>query len=301
MHPLAGVYAAAVTPVTPGGQPDPKGVAVLLSFLEARGCHGALLLGTTGEGPSFSPAERLLVWEAAAKWRGRHPAFRLLAGTGTPSLSETIDLTQAAFGLGFEAVVVLPPFFFRSAPEQGLFDWYSQLIEAAVPSDKWLLGYHIPAVSGVALPLSLLQRLSLAYPDRLAGIKDSSGNLASASAYASGLPGCAALVGNDKLLGPGLSAGGAGCITALANLRSPQLRAIYDAHLAGQDTAALQATLDFLRAAMDAMPPAPAYLKALLHAQHDIPLWPVRPPLLDFTDAQTQAALQELQAAAPAA
>jgi 4-hydroxy-tetrahydrodipicolinate synthase len=294
LHPLSGVYAAAVTPLSVSGAPDLQTLPGFLSFLAERGCHGALLLGTTGEGPSFSSKERIAIWSTAAEWRKDHTDFRLLAGTGTPSLIESIELNQAAFKLGFEAVLVLPPYFFRNASEDGLFDWYAQLIEASVPADRWLLGYHIPAVSGVALPISLLQRLAVAYPT-FGGLKDSSGDLNSAKAYAAGLPGKAVLVGNDHLLWPGLQAGAAGCITALANLRSPELRAIYEAYLWKQDGAPQQNALDPIRAALDAMPSAPAYLKALLHAQHGFPLWPVRAPLQDFTAQQTQQALAALE------
>src|SRR3970282_3044701 len=100
-HLLSGVYAAAITPCLPEGTPDFTGLLQLLTFLAERGCHGALISGTTGEGPSFSAKERLSLWEAASAWRKGRPDFRLLAGTGTPSLSETKDLTQAAVQLGF--------------------------------------------------------------------------------------------------------------------------------------------------------------------------------------------------------
>ncbi|MBX3047540.1 MAG: dihydrodipicolinate synthase family protein [Anaerolineales bacterium] len=289
-HPLAGVYAAAVTPCSPSGEFDPQGMHTLLDFLAARGCHGSLLLGTTGEGPSFSTGERLAIWGAAAAWRQGQPGFRLLAGTGTPSLGETIELTRAAFELGFEAAVVLPPYFIRNASEDGLFDWYAALIEAAVPDGRTLLGYHIPAVSGVALPLSLLQRLAAAYGEKFGGLKDSSGSLESAQAYIAGLPGKAVLVGSDKLLAAGLASGATGCITALANMNSAEARAIYDAHARGEDTAAMQAELDIQRNAMESMPPAPAYLKALLHTHHGLPRWAVKPPLRDFSAEQVHQA-----------
>jgi 4-hydroxy-tetrahydrodipicolinate synthase len=293
-HPLSGVYAAAVTPLTQAGAPDLAAWPRFLQFLAERGAHGALLLGTTGEGPSFSAAERIAIWKAAAAAR---PAdFKLMAGTGTPSLSESIALNKAAFDLGYEAVVVLPPFFFRNASEDGLFTWFAELIERSVPEGRWLLGYHIPAVSGVALSVKLLKRLQSAYPTKFGGLKDSTGDLESAKTYAAALPGCAVLVGNDKLLAPGMQAGAAGCITALANLRSAELRAIYETLLWNDDPTARQAALDPIRAAMDAMPPAPAYLKALLHAQHDLALWPVRAPLLDFSSVQTEQALAALEA-----
>lgn len=319
-HPLSGVYAAAVTPLGANGAPDLAAWPSFLEFLAQRGAHGALLLGTTGEGPSFSVAERLAIWKAAAAAR---PAdFKLMAGTGTPSLTESVALNNAAFDLGYEAVVVLPPFFFRNASEDGLLDWFAQLLEK-VPAGKFLLYYHIPqitgvladstefakqtptrpqsgrnipAISGVPLSVSLLQRLQAAYPKKFGGLKDSSGDLDSAKTFAAALPGCAVLVGNDKLLAPGMQAGAAGCITALANLRSAELRAIYETFLWSEDPSARQAALDPVRSAMDAMPSAPAYLKALLHAQHDFPLWPVRAPLQDFTAEQRAEALAAVEA-----
>jgi 4-hydroxy-tetrahydrodipicolinate synthase len=219
-----------------------------------------------------------------------------MAGTGTPSLDETKELNHAALQLGFEAVVVLPPFFFRNASEDGLFDWFAELIETSIPDGKFLLGYHIPAVSGVSLPVSMVQKLSHTYPEKFGGIKDSTGSQESAEAYIAALPHCAVFVGNDKLLSSGLAAGAAGCITALANLRSPESRAIYDSFLRGEDGSGLQEKLNALRAAMDEMPPAPAYIKALLHTQHKLKPWSVHLPLRDLSPAQTERAWQQVQA-----
>ncbi|HSQ40450.1 MAG TPA: dihydrodipicolinate synthase family protein [Anaerolineales bacterium] len=181
-HPLSGVYAAALTPLTPASTPDAstslspslEAVAPYLAFLAARGCHGALIFGTTGEGPSFSPSERIAIWQIALQVRERYPDFRLLAGTGTPSLTETIDLTRAAFDLGYAGVVVLPPYYFRKATDDGLFNWFEQVIKKAVPADGYLFGYHFPGVAGIGFSLELLARLKDTFPVQFAGIKDSS-------------------------------------------------------------------------------------------------------------------------------
>src|SRR6266511_5444965 len=95
-HPLAGVYAAAVTPLyeQPNSTLDLESLPLLMQFLASRGCHGVVLFGTTGEGPSFSPRERETLMRAARAAREAMPGFRLIAGTGTPSLSETVDLTK---------------------------------------------------------------------------------------------------------------------------------------------------------------------------------------------------------------
>src|SRR5215216_7938104 len=137
IHPLAGVYAASVTPLhgAYGSKLDLESVPALLNFFASRGCHGIVLFGTTGEGPSFSPTERESLMRAACEARGHFQGFRLIAGTGTPSLSETIELTKLAFDLGYEGVLVVPPYYFRKATDNGLFLWFHELIQKAVPSD----------------------------------------------------------------------------------------------------------------------------------------------------------------------
>ena len=132
--PISGVFAAALTPLKVDFSIDLDGIPALLDFYRSRGCHGALLFGTTGEGPSFAPAERLEAFHAAQKWRKAYPDFRLLAGTGTPSLPETLELTQAAFEAGMDGVVTLPPYYFRKVSDDGLFAWFSQVIQRAVPN-----------------------------------------------------------------------------------------------------------------------------------------------------------------------
>jgi 4-hydroxy-tetrahydrodipicolinate synthase len=279
-HPLSGVFAAAVTPLTPEGQPDLPGLAKLLNFLAGRGAHGALLLGTTGEGPAFSREERQAIWEAAAAWRETQPGFVLMAGTGTPSLTETIQFNQIAFDLGFNAVVTLPPYYLRTASDGGLTDWYRAVIDASVPDDKSMLGYHIPQVSGVGLSLDLLGSLHSDYSLRFAGIKDSTGQFEHAQAALQALPeSFLLLVGNDSLLADGLKIGAAGCITAMANLYSAEARAVYDAFRTGAETSVLQERLNQLRAIVDNATPLPASLKALLAELYGIETGAVRAPL----------------------
>ncbi len=280
MHPLAGIYAAAVTPADANGTPQTDALPALLGFLAERGCHGALILGTTGEGPSFAPEERLAIMQAAARVRETRPDFRLLAGTGTPSLSETILLTKAAFDLGYQGVVVLPPYYFRDAPEEGLFRWFAALLEAAVPADGALFGYHIPQVSGVGFSLDLLARLRAAFPN-FVGLKDSSGDPDHAAALGARFgDDLLVLNGNDRLLTHALAHHAGGAITALANLASPWLREVWEAHQAGRPAPAAQETLNRARDALEASPPFGPTVKALLHTLHGFPRWGVRPPLL---------------------
>jgi len=282
---LSGVYAAAVTPIHSDGSPDLEGIETLLEYLAKRGCHGVLILGTTGEGPSFSPLERAQIFKAAASARQFHPLLRLFAGTGTPSLDETIHLTRLAFNLGFDGTVVLPPYYFRKVSDDGLFAWFDSLIEQAVPSDGVVLGYHIPPITGIGFSLDLLSRLKDAHPDCFAGIKDSSGDQEFARQLGQRFGNdLFVLTGNDRLFSLALQANASGCITAMANLLSPALRQLWDAHQSGAPYTSLQENLSTARSVLDRYPPMPPLLKALLHTLHNLPLWPVKPPLMPLSE-----------------
>jgi 4-hydroxy-tetrahydrodipicolinate synthase len=295
-HPLSGVYAAALTPLKADLTPDLEPVPHFLTFLADRGCHGALIFGTTGEGPSFSPAEREMVWQAAMRVRETHPDFRLLAGTGTPSLGETIDLTNTAFDLGYDGVVVLPPYYFRTASDDGLFNWFEQVIQKSVPSDGYLLGYHFPGVAGIGFSRTLLKQLKDAFPTRFAGIKDSSHDPGFANVLGQTFGGdLAVFTGTDSYFSMALQNQAAGCITAPANLISPGLRAIYDAFLKSEDLSETQACVTQQRHVLEQYLPFPPLLKALLSLKHDFPRWPIRPPLVEMPNELAEQVAREFE------
>jgi len=296
VHPLAGVYAAAVTPLKRDSSLDLESVPALLSFLASRGCHGALLFGTTGEGPSFSPSERETLMRSARAYRQLLPGFHLLAGTGTPSLSETIDLTRLAFDLGYDGVVVLPPYYYRTATDDGLFNWFSEVIRKSVPSDKYLLGYHFPKVAGIGLSIELLSRLKDAFPTQFAGIKDSSHDADLARTlgekFGSDL---VVLSGTDSYLQMAMQNKAVGCITAAANLISPHLREVWDLMMAGKDASEAQTIVTKKRRVLEKYPPFPPTLKALLHRLHGLPRWSVKPPLNNISEEIEEHVLQEFE------
>jgi 4-hydroxy-tetrahydrodipicolinate synthase len=295
MNPLYGVFAAALTPLTPTGSLDLDGIPVLLDFLSKRGCHGALFLGTTGEGPSFSPDERQLIFRAAVEWRKDHLDFMLLAGTGTPALEETIAINKTAFSLGMDGVVTLPPYYYRKATDEGLAAWFSEVIQKSVPADGFLLGYHFPAVSGVGLSQDLLSRLKDAFPTRFAGLKDSSGDPDHARLLGARFgTELRVFTGNDRLLTHALEHEAAGCITAPANLISPLLRQVYDAYTSGAPDSGGQARLDLARAVLDRYAPFPASLKPLIQRLYGLPGWPCRPPLITLPEDVIDKAAAEL-------
>lgn len=295
-HPLAGIYAAAVTPLHEhDSSVDLESVPIILKFLASRGCHGAVLFGTTGEGPSFSPTEREAVMRAACAYRDQLPGFRLIAGTGTPSLDETIQLTKLAFDLGYESALVVPPYYFRKATDDGLFAWFSELIKKAVPSDKYILGYHFPNVAGIGFSIDLLTRLKDAFPVQFAGIKDSSHdadltrNLGAKFGYD-----LVVLNGTDSYLQLALENKAAGAITAPANLISPDLRKVWDDFNAGKDVAQTQKRVNEQRHTLEKFPPFQPTIKALLHRLYGLPRWGVKPPLEKIKADVEEQAVKEM-------
>lgn len=295
-HPISGIYAAALTPIKPDFSIDLDAVVPFLHFLAARDCHGVLLFGTTGEGPSLSSRERESVLRIARDVRLTYPEFRILAGTGTPSLDETINLTRMAFELGCEGVVVLPPYYFRKVSDEGLFDWFDQVIQHSVPAGGYLLGYHIPGQTGVPLSLDLLARLKQAHPEKFAGIKDSSGDPEYAVALGGRFgPDLLVLSGNDGLLLHALEYNAGGAITAMANLYSPLLRQVWDIFIQNGDAIEAQELLHIRRRVLDRYQPFPPILKAMLARLHGFERWSVRPPLLPVSSRIEETCLQELR------
>jgi 4-hydroxy-tetrahydrodipicolinate synthase len=295
LHPLAGIYVAAVTPIKyNASNVDFESVGKFMHFLHGRGCHGALLFGTTGEGPSFSPKEREAYLRAVRVIRQQIRGFKLLAGTGTPSLSETIELTKLAFELNYDGVVVLPPYYFRKVSDDGLFRWFSELIDNAVPKDKYLLGYHIPPMTGIGFSLELLERLKEKYPVQFAGIKDSSHDEAFASAVGQKFgKDLLVLNGTDTYLHHALKNNAQGAITAPANLISDNLRKVWDAYQEGNDPTETQNKVNEQRHFLEKFSPVAPILKGLLHKIHGLPQWSVRSPLEDASQNVVEEAAQE--------
>jgi 4-hydroxy-tetrahydrodipicolinate synthase len=298
IHQLNGVFAATVTPLNPDLTPDLEGLNELLHFLANRGCHGALLMGTTGEGPSFSILERLSIYKAAAEAVKLFPNFHLLAGTGTPSLEDSVNLTRAVFDLGYSGVVVLPPYYYRKISDEGLFAWFSQFIKKSVPKNGAVLGYHIPPVTGIGFSIELLSRLIDSFPDQFLGIKDSSGDQAWARTlglhFGNDL---LVLNGNDSLFSLALKSQASGCITALANLVSPLHRIVWENFQAGLPDDITQYKLIKVRELFDRYPPMPPLIKQVLSREYGFPMWRVKLPLLDANPDLVNNILPEYRAA----
>ena len=219
-----GLWCATLTPLDASGRVDHGMLITHAKSLLARGVDGVAPFGTTGEGQSFSLAERRDGVDALLA--AGIPGEKIAAATGCAALPETIALTRHGVESGCAACLVLPPFFWKDASDDGLFAWYAQLIEAVADARLRIYLYHIPQVSGTPLSVDLIARLAAAFPGIIAGVKDSAGEWSNTQALLAAVPQLAILVGHEPHLPRLLRAGGSGTICGVANLYPDLVRAL---------------------------------------------------------------------------
>lgn len=287
---LGGVICAIVTPIR-DGQPDIANLQTHMRALEADGCDGVLLLGTTGEGTSMGMAQRETVVRGGMEARGN---LTILVGTGTPSVQDTITLTQQAFELGADGVVTLPPFYYNKVTHEGITAFYRAVLDEAVPDGKMLLAYHIPQVSGMPVSFEVLEALQKHAPGRFVGIKDSTGDWEHTQALNTTFPDLRVFAGNDHHLYNNLKAGGAGCITAACNLFASLASEVYRTFQDGGDAQPAQDRLSAARSVLDRFPPSSASLKSVLALRYNTAGWDLCPPLMAVSDSVRDGLLKAL-------
>lgn len=284
-----GVFAAALTPITDDLAPDPAALIRHCRWLLANGCDGIAPLGTTGEANSFSVGERSMILDALAE--SDIPCERLIVGTGSAALTDAVELTRRAVAMGAAGALVLPPFYFKNPSEDGLFAFFSEIVQRVGDARLRLYLYHFPQMSAVPIGLSLIERLMTRYPKVIAGAKDSSGELGNMIAMTR-IPHFRVFSGTERLLLPVLDAGGVGCITAGANVIAPitgQLYATWRRAGGSAEARRLQDEVSRQRLLLDRFPMIPG-MKAMLARHFNAPAWRnVRPPFMRLASAQEAA------------
>jgi 4-hydroxy-tetrahydrodipicolinate synthase len=273
---LSGVIPAVATPLTKGGHPDIEILQEHIQSLEADGCTGVLLMGTTGEGPSLGQWERKAIIREGRLAAG---SMKVLAGTGCASLADTLYLTRSAFDLGVDAVLIVPPFYYKNVSDRGLEVYYRRVLELAVPEDGSVLMYHIPQVTQVPISVELLGDLVAHDRERVVGIKDSSGDLAHLRTLCELDPRLRVFTGNDSHFLSALQFGAAGCITAATNAFAPIAVEVLRAYNAGEDAETAQKMLTTVRTILGDYQPFAASIKYLLGKRYGPNGWNVRSPL----------------------
>jgi 4-hydroxy-tetrahydrodipicolinate synthase len=279
---MSGVIAAIATPVSEDGAPDHKRAVKLARFLLDNGCDGLNVLGTTGEATSFSLDERKGVM-SAYKAAGL-PLERLMVGTGAAAIADAVALSRHAAELGFGGALVLPPFYYKGVPDDGLAAYVDTIITSTTERPIPIYLYHFPAMSGLPWHVALIKRLLAAHPSRLAGLKDSSGDMAYARSAAAISRDFAVFPSTEACLIDARKGEFAGCISATANC-NPDLCARAWATGDGQ---ALDAAVA-IRKLFDGKPLVPGVKALLAHVHGDPALARVKPPLAAFSAADRAA------------
>lgn len=292
---IRGVLSPVVTPFDAELRPDVPRFVRHCRWLLDQGV-GLAVFGTNSEANSLSVAEKIALLESLVD--AGLPPERIMPGTGCCAFPDSVELTRAAVRLGCGGVLMLPPFYYKSVPDEGLLRSYAKIIERVGDSRLRVYLYHIPPVSQIPISLALIERLLRDYPGTIAGIKDSSGDWDNTRAMLERFQprGFDVFAGSETFLLATLRGGGAGCITATGNVNPAPI-----ARLAREwreweipEADRRQAALDAVRAAFQQFPMIPALKAAIAHYGAD-PRWvTVRPPLIELDDAQQRTLTQTL-------
>lgn len=296
---LPGIWPAMLTPLSADGSIDHARFVRHGGALLDAGCGGLTPFGTTGEGPSFSVAERIAAVDALVA--GGIPAARLLVSTSACALTDLIALTEHATRIGAWGTMLMPPFFFKGMSDAGVVSVYEQVIAAArvvhagldAPQPLRLMLYHIPQVAGIGLTHGVIRALLARHADIIVGVKDSQCQLAhSLSLLEIFGPQLMVHVGNEPDLPELGRRGSTGAVSGLANFIPRTVhRLVSQPDAAGTpgDLAHVQALLG----ALGGYALVPAFKGILALRDNDLGWLPVRAPL----QALTPEDLPRLQAA----
>ena len=292
----AGVFAAVLTPFDETGRPMPARWRCT-----AAGCWRAAARGCRCWAPP-ARATRSLSTSASPCSNGSPPdgipAQVLLPGTGCTAVADTVRLTERAVQLGAPGVLMLPPFYYKSVSDDGLFAAFAEVIERVGDSRLRIYLYNFPQMTGLSFGMALIERLLASYPATIAGMKDSSGDFPNMLRVAQGFAGFDVFTGSDEFLLPLLRGGGVGCITAVSNVAAPLAAQVYAAWRRSDGAAAEPAQAAYRRAqSLHAPSPALPPSRRRWPATPVAPGWRrLRPPLMTLSDDEATALATALDA-----
>jgi 4-hydroxy-tetrahydrodipicolinate synthase len=326
---ISGVLAPVVTPFKPDLSPDPERLIRHCQWLLSQKC-GLAVFGTNSEANSMSAEERMTLLDALVA-AGVDPA-RMMPGTGCCSISETVDLTAHAVKHGCAGVLMLPPFYYKNVSEEGLYRYFSEVVQRVGDPGLRIYLYHIPPVAVVGITPKLVERLLQAYPTAIAGMKDSSGDWNNTKTFLDAFAETArpaptaraartfdVFVGSESFLLANMRNGGVGTISATANVNPAAIHELYADYnrqncsgvcvkrranrkalgtsASTRDLTTLQARLNVVREVFaKSWPSMIAALKQAIAIYGNDPEWArVRPPLVELTTEQARKLAAELE------
>ena len=307
---IRGVLAPVVTPFKSDLAPDSQRFIAHCKWLLSQNC-GLAVFGTNSEANSLSMEERATLLDELVA-AGVDPS-RMMPGTGCCSIMETVKLTAQAVGNGCAGVLMLPPFYYKDVSEEGLYRYFSEVVQRVGDARLKIYLYHIPPVAAVGITTGLVERLLAAYPDAIAGMKDSSGDWNNTKTFLDAFAVRAAgpdptagaartfdvFVGSESFLLANMRNGGAGTISATANVNPAAIYELYKQWNTADDADQQQSKLNTVRGVFSnrKFPSMIAALKQAIAIYADDPAWrTVRPPLVELTPEQAKTLAAELKA-----
>jgi 4-hydroxy-tetrahydrodipicolinate synthase len=350
---IRGVLAPVVTPFKADLSPDEERFIRHCQWLLSQNC-GLAAFGTNSEANSMAANERSKLLDAVVA-AGIDPS-RMMPGTGCCSIAETVELTTHAVRHGCAGVLMLPPFYYKDVSEEGLYRYFSEVVQRVGDTRLKIYLYHIPPVAIVGITPKLVELLLKAYPNAIAGMKDSSGDWNNTKTFldafavrarheassksqtpisksqgsskiqdAKGESTFDVFVGSESFLLANMRNGGAGTISATANVNAAAIHELYEACIGeskfenresktdplGQRTLHYenksniepqtskmerqQADLNVVREIFGKYPMIAALKEAIAINEND-PAWAkVRPPLVELTAEQAKTLAAELK------
>lgn len=319
---IRGVLAPVVTPFNADLSPDRERFITHCQWLLSQNC-GLAVFGTNSEANSMSARERMKLLDTVVA--AGIDSSCMMPGTGCCSITETIALTAHAVKHGCAGVLMLPPFYYKNVTEDGLYHYFSEVVQRVADTRLKIYLYHIPSVAIVAITPKLVERLLKAYPNAIAGMKDSSGDWNNTKTFLDAFVVRFArpartfdvFVGSESFLLANMRNGGAGAISATANVNPAAIYELYQKcsgvcvkrginqkalGTSASTTAELetqQARLNVVRQVFSSrkFPSMIAALKQAIAIYTKDPPWSrVRPPLVEITPEQAKTLAAELSA-----
>ncbi len=275
-----GLSAALTTPFEEDGSIDLARAAAHARWCLENGCSSVTLFGTTGEGASIADGERGALIDALVA--GGVPASKIVAGVMANSAADACRQAGDALRRGCKGILLAPPSYYKSLSDDGIFAWFSSVLEGLGADARDIILYNIPSVTAVELSVDLVGRLRAAFGRAIAGVKDSSGNWAHTERLLAAHKDIAILIGDERDLAAGVRLGGQGAISGMANLVPERLLPMVDE---GRDDPQIVETVRQLLA----YPVTPG-VKAMLARRTGDGAWRrVRAPMVALPDADFEA------------
>ena len=317
---ICGVLAPVITPFKADLSPDRERFIRHCQWLLSQNC-GLAVFGTNSEANSMSAEERMTLLDALVA-AGIDPS-RMMPGTGCCSITETVELTTHAVKHGCAGVLMLPPFYYKDVSDEGLYRYFSEVVLRVGDTRLKIYLYHIPQVAIVGITPKLVERLLKTHPHTIAGMKDSSGDWNNTKTFLDAFAetACPArtvraaptarpartasaartfdvFVGNESFLLANMRNGGAGTISATANVNPAPIYKLYREWKTADDADRQQSQLNVVRDVFSSrkFPSMIAALKQAIAIYGNDPEWTrVRPPLVELTTQQAKLLAADLK------